>query len=232
VTIRIAAAVAHGGTSDPQRRAWVNGQLREIPNLHIVKGRTGPGELWPTYRRTYLQLWTKEPTATHHLILADDMTPCRNFLQQLHRALAARPHHLVVLFTMKNIVRRAAERGHTWATTAGAAWGGAMAWPATWTGEFIPWADRHVRHDYKHDDGRVVRFLHDHNRNPMWHTAPSLLQHEGAGASLANQNNPRRVAAWFEDDPGHIDWTAPHSPPHDGSIPPAYLRAWNEGSRD
>ena len=62
---------------------------------------------------------------------------------------------------------------------------------------------------YPHDDGRLAMWAII-NQIKVWVTVPSLLEHAGAARSVMGHSGGitrNRVAAWYDERPGSIDWS-------------------------
>jgi hypothetical protein len=146
---------------------------------------------------------------THLAVLSDDMLPCPNFEAQLAAALRVRPRSVICLFTMRQILEDARELGYSWIETDNCAWGGAMVMPCDLWTEMATWERWNVIDDAEHqsDDTRIALWVRATKRR-IYLTAPSLVQHVGAGASTVGHSNVRRVSSWVADmEP--IDWDTP-----------------------
>lgn len=193
--------------SDAVRRADLVTLRRRIGRPVIVIDGDGLG-LWPAVRRAWQTLMIS--SGTHALVMAEDMLPCRRFYDLATAALEARSDSLVNFFTprLETLVAPARERGVHWGLGADATWGGSVAMPREWIGEFLRWEAEMISPDYPHDDGRLALWAIETGRE-VWVTVPSLLQHVGASRSVTGHGGitRNRVAAWYVDDPGDIDWT-------------------------
>lgn len=197
---------------------WVPGvELRDrvvarqralLPQVEVIRDPEREG-VWPTTLRAYERLDVFAPPGTTHvLVLQDDMLPCDDFDEHLTAALTAVPEAPVALFTMRKVIDEALAEGKHWAVTGDGTWGGSTALPHPWVRPFIDWAIECVEPGYKHDDRRLAAWLHWTGRTPVWHTAPPLLQHVGAGESLLGQSNATRVSrAFLLHPPEPFDWT-------------------------
>lgn len=209
----LAVAVTHASwAEDLTRHLVVERQREEVPGLLVVHDRHRTGA-WDVTRDAYRGLLVRFPEATHHLVLQDDMQPCKGFLGLARGAVEARPDHPICLFTMRKITREAYERGDSWAVSNEGGWGGSVIHPASWTEPYLTWDRGHVDPSYSSSDRRLMWWTHEvEGHREVWHTAPSLLQHVGAGASLMGHSNRTRVASVYDEDPGPIDWTVPDEP--------------------
>lgn len=153
--------------------------------------------------------------STHHLVIQDDVLPCRGFLEHAGRALAAKPDRITAFYLGTNAIISyrqmlvAAGQGYSWVEGHPASWVPALALaiPARFVPSLVEFDDG--THPVADDEvyGRWCR----HHGLPWWATIPSLVDHDDNAPSLMRtpHTRGRRVAAcWIGDcDPGLIDWT-------------------------
>jgi hypothetical protein len=173
---------------------------------------------WPSWRKAAL-VSLRDPAATHHLILGDDMLPCRGFLAAVTGVIAAAPDHWINLFSMRGSQAEARAAGLHWVVSAEGLWGGSYIVPTERLGAFLEW-ERQVCDPKQKNlaDYRASLYVQLMGQR-VWQTAPSLVQHIEPSGSLVGHNNARRVAGWFVDDGSvaDIDWTLPERPVRDTS---------------
>jgi len=193
--------------------------------------RRGP---WWTARRAWMA--GLRGGATHHLVLQDDVIPCRDFLEGAKAALAAVPDQPVSFYANREVVTRIRARNDSaWAVIPDACWGQGLCLPVDQIGHFLRWSDEHIEPDYPHDDDRFVLYFLSLGRF-VWYTMPSLLDHAGAGRSLMGHAGrvPQR-ARWFlgeEESALSIDWSrCVVATPDPRAAFRAYLRRWKRGLR-
>lgn len=206
--LTLTSAVSHTPW-DALRRSWVIAIRREFPGIKVVSDYNRAG-CWPTARRA----WKVAGRGTHHMVLADDMLPVRSCHAMLMAAIAANPEACLCLFTMRGCAREAVEAGKHWAITPDGVWGGATVMPTAWIHEWLEWDRKHLKHDYIHDDTHIAIWLAEKGY-PVWHLAPSIVEHVGAAYGLHPNRN--RVAAVLAKDGEVIDWTAGLKDPIKGS---------------
>ncbi len=70
--------------------------------------------VWANSRLAWLE---RDPDATHHLVLEDDILPCRDLLAGIERAVSFLPDKKTIasFFTQEPWVPDAMSRGHSWA---------------------------------------------------------------------------------------------------------------------
>jgi len=177
----------------------------------IISDVTSQG-VWRTARRA----WEAAPrNATHHLVLQDDVIPCRKFYQAALDAIGAVPDRPISFYANRKIITAALEAGSSWAVIPDGAWGQAMCLPASMIPDWIAWCDRHVDKSFRHDDTRLTLWLL-YVQRPVFCTVPSLVEHGLPAQSLAGNSNRNRVARCFigaDADGTAIDWTLGLSDP-------------------
>jgi hypothetical protein len=171
---------------------------------------------WRSWRAAAQKSLGGSPEATHHLVLADDMLPCRAFLPAVVAALAAVPEHPVNLFSMRRSQERARDAGQHWVVSPDGIWGGSVVLPTPFLRGFFAWEPRHCRPGYKWEDVRLRCYAKAVGL-AVFQTAPALLQHLRPDTSLVGNQNRTRVARWWVDDGSvaAIDWAVPPRPIRD-----------------
>lgn len=200
-------ATTHVPGVSPLRDEVVAMQRIALPALEVFDDSARRG-LWATARDAFLTLASRSEPGDHVVVLADDMQPCEGFAELLDAAVTCRPRAAICMFSMRQCVTTATAAGIPWVETADGCWGGATLLPVGWVQPFIEWADATIAADYKHDDRRLAYWLHRVRRVPVWVTAPSLLQHVGAGESLLGNSNRRRISENWTDRPA-VDFADP-----------------------
>lgn len=191
------------------RRGWVRsmlGKLRaEQPaiRVEVIEDRERAG-CWPTHLRAL----EAASDASHHLVLQDDVTLCKDFLASVREVIRARPNDLIALYSNSQSVFTARRRGESWIEKSGMA-GPAVIWPNSLIDEFIEWQSAHITSDFPWDDVRISMWLIK-TAKPAFATVPSLTQHLGYQASLLGLNGRNKVAAWYVGDNRSalgVDWS-------------------------
>ncbi|HSS22491.1 MAG TPA: hypothetical protein VLL54_20640 [Pyrinomonadaceae bacterium] len=206
--MNLSIAIQHT-PDDSYRRTWVEAMLQKLRNeepalpIHVVEDKERHGS-WPTYRRTLMTA----NGASHHLILNDDVSLCKDFLAAARKAISARPKNIISLYTNSPYVFTARQRGESWIEKSLVA-GPAIIWPTALIREFIDWERVHIRTDFPWEDARVSMWLYKTCRR-AFATVPSLAQHLGYKASLIGLNASSKVATWYVGDQRsalEIDWS-------------------------
>ena len=196
--IVLSAAISHADWIE-QRRIWAREIQRAVPGAVLV--RDTKRNLWDTTKRTWHQALRKR-NVTHVVAMQDDMLPCPNFLSLLYGALEARPAAIVCYFSMRQALLTAQAQGISWLYGPDCTWGGTTVLPSDLAIEFLLWERKNIDPMFKSADRRLVLFCREHGL-PVYVTAPSLVQHEGAEQSLighpAKVGNLTRRSPWVSD---------------------------------
>jgi hypothetical protein len=157
--------------------------------------------------------------ATHHLVLQDDITLCDGFIEHVMGAISAKPDVPITFYNSRKVVTRAREKGKSWATMRNPINELAFCFPVPMIDPMITWCDANLDASIKWADSRMSTYFLSHNLL-MWITCPSLVEHTGwRKSTMGNPPAPGgrpRVAAWFEQQPGFINWLAgKDDPEHD-----------------
>lgn len=151
--------------------------------------------------------------STHHLVLEDDVGLCNGFHREAKRAIAHLPDKQISFFSVYKVVMDAAKRNHSWCRIKGMGWGQARLLPREDIADMLEWGAKHVDPEYPSTDARLQYWSVYRKQEPVWCTVPSLVEHLGANDSTVGNDPPiRRTAAYFNPDPGLIDWTVPENP--------------------
>jgi hypothetical protein len=220
VAVRISVALQH----HPSRAELVAQLLPEFEPLSVDvvsdPQPDGPRATWRTYRRA---LETTPSTASHRVIIQDDVELCRSFPTVLERAIAARPDRFLVLcvcgdpMPSKMAVLKAHQDGRTfaelnhdrWVPTIALVWPAAMIQPALEFVDAQPWPQA-----FKADDEIVMRIAVGLKIRPLA-TVPSLVEHPDRVESVKRKRKAfagrdrGRVAALFmpdDVDPLELVW--------------------------
>ena len=209
--VRIAYVLPHVPDVEERRRFAID-LRRQLPTLRVYPDPERRG-VWLTVRGALLDVYRRDPRATHVCILNDDLVLCRSFSDRLTEAVRARPEHLVQPFTMTRKQAEASARGDAWMTSFDLVAGSAT-FPTAWIADFVRDVDASAWSlERRTQDTRVAWWLVERGLNPVWHTVPSLVEHGLAGESSMGHSNRGRVARVFSSDPAHVDFsTIPEKP--------------------
>jgi hypothetical protein len=126
-----------------------------------------------------------DPAATHHLVLQDDVLPCRDLLASITAALAHVPEGHPASFYLGRVkpFRRAVERAVSvadgsvsWLTFQGPMWGPAIVVPTAEIPGLVDWWSTPRARRVQNYDRRVATWF---DRRHCWYSWPSLVDHRG-----------------------------------------------------
>ena len=165
------------------RAERIDALVADLGGAYVVEAVRGAG-VWDTARRAWL---AHGALATHHLVVQDDAVPCARFRERVLGAIAARPAHVVTLYTHRaREVAAARERGDAWAWGPDCAYGVASILPCEMIAPFLAWSEAHVRADYPHDDNRLGLWARATGRG-VWTTVPQLVDHAPLPSTLRHR---------------------------------------------
>lgn len=212
MTPRISVAITHAPWSG-LRRALVIDQLRELQrptatplvSVEVVKDTDKSG-VWPTTMRCLKDAYSRH--STHHLILQDDAVLCRDFVEVLHRVVAANPDVPMCFYCPRKVAEEARTAGKNWVAIDGGCWGICVLMPTPWVAEFMAWQEATFLPEFPHDDERLALWFLFTKRS-VWQPVPSLVDHGASQDSLLGHSNASRKAKWFAGgaDLSAVDWT-------------------------
>lgn len=164
--------------------------LDERPEVVVDPEPDGPPHPWRTARLAWERGARRR--AAHHLVLEDDILPCRDLVAGARQAIAARPDALVSFWSPEWFVAPDRPR---WTRVAPIDWYGtlAVAMPSEWIADLLAFAGTGPR---SHD--QAIRDWAMHEGEPIWCTGPSLVEHRVPGRGLVDSNRlVPRTAGWF-----------------------------------
>jgi hypothetical protein len=174
---------------------------------------------WRTYRRA---LEETPPSATHRLVLQDDVIVCDYFLTGAERAIRARPNRMLFFFVPGTpqqfviLMREACDAGQTWAEVELRGWAPVVAtlWPVDLIAPCLAFDDARRAAGawppgFVADDEIVGRFIRETGQAWPLACVPSLVEHPDTVPSIMNGhrnvgdglNSGRRAAIWIGDYP-------------------------------
>jgi hypothetical protein len=140
-------------------------------------------------------------TATHHLVLQDDVVPVDDFWARIHEAVAVHPDKAMAFYANWNSKNGAFMR---MAATVGAEWAQAcehedapslaVLLPRAHALGFAEWAAKLA--DATEDDEALTRYLRS-VQTPLYVSVPSLVEHEGDRSIVGNERHGSRRSACF-----------------------------------
>lgn len=212
--MKLSIAIQH----HPDRAELLGPLMAALTPAHVLVARDPTPTEKPNALRTYLSALRLAPAScSHHLILQDDVTLCRNFVAGAKLALVARPDEPVSFFCSSqpleaaHRIRCAQDRGETFALLEPRRWtpAVALAWPVALAGEFVEFVEgQGWPSGFGADDEAIGRFLRGRGVS-AWATVPSLVEHPDATPSLIGRRMRKgRCAAYYigDGDPLAILW--------------------------
>lgn len=188
----------------PKRKRFVQELLALLDGPAQVIWDTA-NDRWDTGRRALL---ASRPDATHHLVIQDDVLPCRELLAACHRLLHFVPDgHPVSLymgrsrteprrFNMGTVTRAARHKGARFAVFEGPWWGQGVIVPTSEIPGVVAFGDSHPH--ITNYDHRIAYYFVERGIS-CYYTMPSLIEHRYGpdNPSLLDHHGLNRRAAWF-----------------------------------
>lgn len=148
---------------------------------------------------------------THQLVLQDDLTFCKDFVESVYKILELVPDKIVSLYSSQGEAVKVVEQGKHWLTRNGIS-GQAIVMPVSTEQRWQLWFARHVTTPPADmgDDTRISLYIHFVEK-VCWLPVPTIVQHIGSMSSTLGYNHPGKYSKTFigEDKSGlDIDWTA------------------------
>lgn len=140
------------------------------------------GSRWDTGKRAMLAY---DSACTHHVVIQDDVIPCRDLFAGLTRALEFVPEDVPVCGYVGRVrpyaalvtcaAAEARAKGASWLLMHTLNWGPLIAVPTAAIPEMIAYCDE--LKDIPNYDRRLSRFWELKRKVPIWYTWPSLVDH-------------------------------------------------------
>ena len=175
--------------------------LLDVP-IEVVwdTDRKGP---WWCWREAWLR---RNPEATHHVVLQDDILPCADLCATLEAIVESRPNDVISGFLPRKSVEKAHESNLHWVLCRRFLWGQCLMMPRTLGDEAIRWIDANEgsalaeKDNWSHhDDVRLASFFRGHKLG-VYVTVPNIVEHVGDElGSVLNHHGPahrRRARVW------------------------------------
>lgn len=140
--------------------------------------------IWENAKRAWRAY---DSQSDYHMVLQDDILLSKNFFSVAKRLIAnVLPGDSISFCDSLNSEMALAEQsGYHWVTSTKVRHGQCLVQPVSQIENFIHFCDWFIRPDYDHDDGRLEMFLFKHKK-AMWHSVPSLVEHDDKGSVGAN----------------------------------------------
>lgn len=197
----------------PQRRLLVNSMLKGLPDKTPVSYDLKRRGIWENAKLAWMSY---DRSASHHLLLQDDLELCDGFMDVSLKLVEVFPEAIIGLYHNRmQATQEAKNKGLNWIKFNVVNNACANIMPTAWIPEFVYWCEKHVEPNYRHDDGRLCLWqLHGNRKAECYFTAPTVVEHLMPSDSSAHNNNRNRVSGWFDKRlPAQIDWAATKDKP-------------------
>lgn len=142
-----------------------------------------------------------DPAATHHLVVQDDVVPCRDLVASAERALGVVPEGVPVSLYVGRVQPfprpvEAAIRGAgdaSWVVMAGPYWGPAVIVPTSVIAALSEWWRSPDGSQWQNYDRRIQRFFMTIGVSDCWYSWPSLVEHRGDDSLLSGRKVVRNA---------------------------------------
>lgn len=185
---------------------------REVPVVWdtVPEPSTDPDQRWQVGRSAWLAY---DPTADYHIVLQDDVQPCRKFFEGLEEALRYIPNKYGPVCpytgdTREKLVttrERVKEAGLHWFGMSQLYWGCAIALPTRMVDTVIAFGDT-PEEAHRPYDSRIMDFYMKKHICRTWYTTPSLVQHRQV-PSLLGHSDGRKTTDMIRGLPTNVDWS-------------------------
>ncbi len=147
-------------------------------------------------------------SATHCVMLNDDVIPCVGFRDVLAEVIKARPAHLINLWNCHELAKEAQKRGLSWLTSVDGLIGNAYVLPVASLRAFLEWRTTSLI------DGAVEKLSEDQLLNLwamqhgalIWHTVPALVEHDTSVPSCYGNTQCRSATVGPLSDMSKVNW--------------------------
>jgi hypothetical protein len=173
----------------PERVGFVDNLLEKLEpdragrDVSVYWDHDKQGLWWNAHR-----IWTETPaTATHRMLLNDDIEVCRDFLPAVEAAIRARPDSFINFFCYGPAQEATLAAGKCWMPYTNPS-GCAYVLPSAWVRDFIEWGDNlysipfeafaktgHKKFEIS-DDTFLLTWLQMHQKE-AWVAVPGLAKH-------------------------------------------------------
>ena len=158
-----------------------------------------------------------DPAATHHLVVQDDVVPCRDLVASAERALGVVPEGVPVSLYVGRVqpfpkpveaaVRSAGDA--SWVVMPGPYWGPAVIVPTSVIPALGEWWHSPGGEQWQNYDRRIQRFFESVGVRVCWYSWPSLVEHRVDDSLLSGRKVVRNAHRFIgADESGlEIDWS-------------------------
>lgn len=167
----------------PKRHERLEALLPRLDKeVHVIEDPEPEGEPcpWRTARKAWYSGWELEQD--WHMVLQDDILPCKDFIAGAWQACQAR-YGLLSFFCPPEVSGDAV--GQCWLAADPMEWYGslAVAMPSTWIETFLEWCAHSFDGTPWSDDDRIRRWARHQNLD-IWCVIPTLVEHLDPGIGM------------------------------------------------
>ncbi len=196
---RLALSVSVTTTS--RRRRLRNRLIERLGGMDTIRAETVAFDIvvdfakngsWPTSKEAWQRV---HPSATHHLLLQDDVYPCDDFWVVLRAVIDAAPDRVITLFSFRtSAAGEAMARGHHFARSYGMS-GQGLVMPARHVLKMLEWSEQWVPPEVRWSDYRPDLYCEFFDLEPL-ETVPSIVDHRDDGMSECGHQTNRNASTF------------------------------------
>ena len=156
-----------------------------------------------------------DPQATHHLVLQDDVLPCRDLIAGVERAMESVPKGCPASFytgavrpfktEVDRAVNRARQRSISWVSMQGIYWGPAVVLPTADIPTMLRWYQTAGSKVTNYD--RRMSAWYSLRQTDVWYSRPSLVDHRGVLSLAGHPGGNRHAHGFIGEDASALDIT-------------------------
>ncbi len=165
-----------------------------------VESHVGPPHEWSERQWLAATTLPRFSQCTHALLLNDDLQLCPRFLDVLARVIEARPTHVVNLYNAHRVAGEAVKAGLAWLTSVDGLIGNAYVLPIQALRAFLDWRSSALMPDTVEtlSEDQILNLWCMSHDVLIWHTVPSLVDHDTSVPSCYGNTQIRRPTVGFE----------------------------------
>jgi len=156
---------------------------------------------------------------THVLVIQDDVIVCKYFLQTVEKIVELHPKQTISFFSPYQEVEKAIRRRQSFIQVGVFYYAQAYVMPTDKIRDFYEFSVKHISQKITQDDRRLAMY-HLYHQDPVWVTAPSLVEHlawdttttsseKGQLPKLKQEARTARRFIGLENSGLDIDWSKP-----------------------
>lgn len=182
----------------PSRQEYLDNLLAQIDDQieYTVLVDDNDYGIWGNAMRAWS---TYTPEATHHMVLHDDVILSQRFFYVAKKLISRVNEGDSISFCdkLQSEMTLAERENFHWVVTTKVRHGECLVQPVGQIENFINFSEWFVRPDYINDYGRLEMFLKKHRR-AIWHSVPSLVEHNDLGPVNSKVNSEYNPALGFK----------------------------------